>query len=480
MTYMQHPKYPCTAYPLEICNAILELHEVIQAPMPLIGCTVLTALAAAAQGRVKVKLPIGASSKPISIFAVMLGESGERKSVVESYVMEPFHRRDEELASSFKTKLSRFEIEKKLWLKINEQLTRDIVEATQDGDSTDELLEKLLVHGDSKPEKPTRPDLVLQSASTRAVLDALNGRGKSIVLHSDEGDIILKSPLFESSGVLNKGWDGGPVYLDRANGVRIAAHDIRFTFSILVQNNIFRSYQKAKGDHFRDSGFFARCLITAPPSQKGYRFLTGAEPAWRHLPKLHRLITQQLESLPDDRVVPESEQIVYELDDEAKAYWVQLVNDTELQLQPNGHFYDISDFASKACEIAVRISAILHHYSEQTGKVSRDSLVRAAEIVGFHIDEFKRVMTGPAGHISANEDAQKLWQYLYGKHFAYNHMSVPRNILLQYGPIRKNARLQCAIDILAYTRQIWIGRDARGRTFVNSMQVPLPAPAFQG
>lgn len=480
MTYLQHPKYPCTAYPFEICNAIQELHEVIQAPMSLIGSTVLTALAAASQGRVKVKLPIGASPKPISIFAVMMGESGERKSVVESYVMEPFHRRDEAFAGSLKTKLSRFEIDKKLWLKINEELTRDIVKATQDGDSTDELREKLLAHGESKPEKPTRPDFVLQSASTRALLDALNGRGKSILLYSDEGDIILKSPLFESSGVLNKGWDGGPVYLDRANGVRIAAHDIRFTFSILVQNNIFRSYQKTKGDHFRDSGFFARCLITAPPSQKGYRFLTGVAPTWQHLPKLHSLITQQLELLPDDAVVPDSEQVVYELDDEAKAYWVQLVNNTEVQLQPNGNYCDISDFASKACEIAVRISAILHHYSQQTGNISRDSLARAAEIVGFHLDEFRRVMTEPVGHISANDDAQKLWHYLNGKHFAYNHLSVPRNMLLQYGPIRKNARLQCAIDVLAYSRQVWIGRDSRGRSFVNSMQMPLPPLAPQG
>lgn len=474
----QSPQYPLWAYPLEVSNAIWELQKNVKAPMALIGTTVLTALAAAAQGRVKVKLPIGANSRSIAIFAVILGVSGERKTTTESHVMKPFHARDAALQKSFKTKLRRFEIDNKLWTKINDHLINDIVKATQDGDSTEERYEQLLEHETTKPNKPARPGLILQNSSQRAVLNAIDGHGKSVALFTDEGDSVLNSPLFESLGLLNKGWDGGPVYYDRANGVNIAAHDIRFSFSILVQNKIFDAYKKRKGDLLRGSGLFARCLFTAPPSEMGHRFETDQESTWQFLPKLHSLIARELDCIPEDGQVCESEQIVYELDKEAKSYWIELVNRTEVQLQPHGNLQEISDFASKACEIAVRIAAILHHYSEQTGKISRDSLDRAAAIVGFHIDEFKRVMSEPSAYESANDDAQKLWNYLFGKHFAYQNLSVPKNILLQYGPIRNKAQLQCAIDVLVYSKQIWIGRDQTGRTWVNYMQPTTPALGY--
>lgn len=182
----------------------------------------------------------------------------------------------------------------------------------------------------------------------------------------------------------------------------------------------------------------------------------------------------ELQLIPDSNIVPTHEHVVYELDDEAKAHWLSLANSLEAQMQYNGFCHDISDFASKANEIVVRVSAILHHFGEQTGKISCATLMRAAEIVNFHLHEYKRVMAGPDPLVSIHQDAQKLLKFLHENYFSKNIYFVPKNQLLQYGPLRKKLRLESALMMLTASNNLYVNKDTLGRTFVYANLNPAP------
>jgi len=67
-------------------GAARALHEVVKAPMALCCQSVLAAASLAAQAHFDVQLPWG-QRKPLSLFLLTVGESGERKSAVDDVVL---------------------------------------------------------------------------------------------------------------------------------------------------------------------------------------------------------------------------------------------------------------------------------------------------------------------------------------------------------------------------------------------------------
>jgi hypothetical protein len=125
-------------------------------------------------------------------------------------------------------------------------------------------------------------------------------------------------------------------------------------------------------------------------------------------------------------------------------------------------------------EIAGRIAALLHHFTGQEGKISVDTLERALQILGWHLDEFKRVFS-PLGKMPQEIlDAQLLMDYLQSHFFGFGHFVIPKNLVLKNGPLRPVRRMQAALDILISQGRVYIGRDARKRYFINCGPAPVP------
>lgn len=459
------PVYPLHAFPVEARLAIEEIQANIKAPLALIGTSALSAMSAAAQGRVMVKMPVIGTLRPVTAYLLVVADSGERKGGVDAKMFVPLRTRDEMRRAKFAERLLRYRTEYRLWKKVDADLIKKIAKATLVGTSVDELRTVLLEHSRQEPIKPRAGTRLRQNLSMRALLDDLDGDGKSLIILSDEGQIVLEGPLLKSSGFLNKAWDGGPIQLNRANGVHVSAENVSVTFSIMVQGSVLRSHLRKQGDTPRGTGFWARFLITWPESTMGTRFTYDFEPTWDRLTRFHSLIEDMMGDLECEED-EQAEQIVYELDEDARAFWVELVNQTELMIQPWGHMSDIRDFASKACEITVRIATLFHHFSQQTGRISRDTLQRAADIVNYHIHEYKHIFSTSSEVPQVHADAQALESYLQAQYQHNGGQAVPRNNILKSGPVRPKSRFDPALQALVYANKVVVTKDAFRRTWI--------------
>ncbi|MGQ3003535.1 MAG: YfjI family protein [Hydrogenophaga sp.] len=447
------PFYPVHEFPVEARKAIEQVQQNIKAPLALIGASVLSAMSAAAQGRVMVKLPIVGTARPATLYSLVVADSGERKSAVDAKIFEPLKKRDVMRGARYTERLSHYQIEYRLWHKIEADLIKKIVKLTGEGENTEDLRSRLTEHGKCQPVKPGIGTRLRQNLSTRSLLDDLDGEGKSLVILSDEGQIVLEGTLLKSSGYLNKAWEGGPIQMNRANGVRISADNVSITFSIMVQSSALQGHLRKQGDTPRGTGFWARFLITWPESTMGTRFLYDREPTWEKLNDFHANIEAMMGDFEEEDS-GDSEVRVYELDEDARALWVDLVNETELLIQPLGPMSDIRDFASKACEIAVRIAALFHHFSQQTGRISRDTLQRAARIVHYHIHEFKNIFSDSREVPQVYADSASLENYLREQFQRNGGKPIPRTQVLKCGPVRPKERFDPAMQSLEYEQKV--------------------------
>lgn len=91
-----HPiNYPIDAFPKTLRDAILEVQRNLQAPLPLIAMSFLSAMSATAQAQVKVKHPISGQIKPATLYLFAVADSGERKSTVDLKICAPLKTFDE-------------------------------------------------------------------------------------------------------------------------------------------------------------------------------------------------------------------------------------------------------------------------------------------------------------------------------------------------------------------------------------------------
>lgn len=459
---MRH--YPFDAFPPVARKAIEEIQANIMVPFSLVATSVLAAMSTASQERILVKLPVTGESRPVTVYVLVLAGSGDRKSAADNKVFPPIKLRDERREARWRGRLAVYMAERRVWEKVRDDLTKKIAQLALENQSTDELQARLIEHCKTEPSKPRLRTCLRQNASERAVLDDLDGRGNSLALLSDEGEYVLKSPLLSKSGLLNKAWDGGPILMHRAHGLSIRAQDVRMTISIMVQREALLEYLRKQGDAPRGTGFFARFLITWPQSMKGTRFTYGLEPTWERLKDFHARLEDVMGGVDgeDETLEP----IVYELDDDARTYWVELVNGTEAMIQPSGYMSDISDFASKACEIAVRIAALFHHFEKRPGKISRYSLEQAARIVEHHIEEFKMVFSSQHQVPPIFANANTLEIYLRKLYHAGGGRAVQRNEVLKNGPVRPNRRFDPALQVLVSEQKVMITKDSQRRSWI--------------
>jgi hypothetical protein len=90
--------YPIDSLPPVLRNAVLEVQEATQAPLAMVACSAIAATSAACQALIDVRRDEQLKG-PVSLFFVVLGESGERKSTVDSFFIKPlkdFHQRGAE------------------------------------------------------------------------------------------------------------------------------------------------------------------------------------------------------------------------------------------------------------------------------------------------------------------------------------------------------------------------------------------------
>ncbi len=441
--------YPVNAFPKAVREAILEVEGNLKAPRPLIAMSFISAMSAAAQAKIKVIHPLSGQLKPATIFLFVVANSGERKSSVDRLVSAPLHTHDEASEAWHKKALLKYNNQHHRWKSVRRELERRLTNAICNGQPTENLSQQLDEHEKGEPTKPRLRRLVLQDVSERALHDILEGEGESVAIICDEGEIVLRSPLLTKHGAINKAWDGGTLVLNRGNGVNISARDPRVTLSIMAQQSVLKDFLRKRGEASRGTGFFSRFLMAWPESTQGYRFNhPNNEITWEHLSQFHSKISEMLPDASNDLPTRGLTQRCYELDDDAKDIFTEIVNRVESMIQPMQYLNDIHDSASKIGENVIRVAALLHHFSDSEGKISRDTIERAHEIVAFHVNQFKRIFSPDYEQPPIFKDTESIVAYLHRIVWSQGYWSIPRTDVHHSGPVRDYARFGAAIQNL--------------------------------
>lgn len=467
MNQFTTPPYPLNAFHLIMQNAAEEVHRHVQAPDALVGMAFLTTLSVSCQGLIDVRLPTG-QVRPVLLNTMMVADSGERKTGVDSIVSAPIYADDELRAKKYEAAIAEYHIEQRLWKSIDTGICRQITKMTQTGECVDDLRRQLTEHAVKEPAKPRLRRIMRHNATERAIMDALQGDGESIAFMSDEGEVILKGGAMDQTGLRNKGWDGARMLaFDRADSESIVARNPRVTVAFMVQQAVFQAFCAQRGDVIRGSGHWARYLVGCPTSTQGMRFMSYVDPVWVHLPGFHARVTELLEEYGRRIDAGEVERTIVEFSDEARARWIGMVNTTESMLQPWGYLSDIKDFASKSMEIVGRVAALLHWFSKQEGTISVDTLERALAIVEWHLHEFKRIFSPQCAVPQVQVDAQVLERYLHSHYWCNGFSVAPKNDVLKNGPIRPSQRFEAALDFLCAMDRVRVGVDAKRKRYIN-------------
>lgn len=464
------PSYPMDAFLVVVRDAGFELQRNVQAPDAMIGMSLVSAITMACQGLIVVKLPIGLI-RPVTQNMLVVGESGERKSVVDGHVFEPFRDADALIEEAHEAALEAYQVEKDCWQTVKNSIRRQIDKAFRDDKGMSEAKAKLAAHAKLKPKKPRLRTLVRSDITQRAIMNALEGDGESIVIMTDDGESLFKSGAMSNLGVLNRLWDSPKTMpLDRAEQEHVSVLNPRVSIWIMTQEEVLKRYCENRGKLAKGSGHWARYLVGFPLTTKGTRWTTPDELVWEHLPKLHARIRELLVQFQEMKASGKIEREVVEFSDDAKARWIQQANNTEWMIRPGEYMSDIDDFASKTMEIVARLAASMHYFAGDGGKISLDTLERAIDIVGWHVDEFKRLFAAQPVMPLEQKDAHRLahWLRIHVWRGWDSRSWMAKNYLLQYGPVRNRNRLNEALGILNDQSAIWLSQNPKNKQwFVN-------------
>lgn len=452
--------YPMGAFLVIVRDAGYELQRNVKAPDAMIGMSLAIAITMACQGLIVVKLPIG-QIRAITQNMLFIGESGERKSPVDGYVFEPFRDADALIEKKHEAALATYQLEKEWWQTVNKCIHREIDKAYRNGGGMGEAKAKLAAHAMVKPKKPKLRILVRSDITQRAIMDALEGDGESIVIMTDDGESLFKSGAMSNLGVLNKLWDSPKTMpLDRAEQEHVSVLNPRVSIWIMTQEEVLKNYCEKRGKLAKGSGHWARYLVGFPLTTKGTRWIAPDELIWEHLPKFHARIRELLVQFQDKMASGKVEREVIEFSDDAKARWIQQANNTEWMIRPGEYMSDIDDFASKTMEIVARLAASMHYFAGDGGKISLDTLERAIAVMAWHVDEFKRLFGTQPVMPQEQVDAYKVARWLRTHTWRGwdSHSIIAKNFLLKYGPVRNRNRLNAALGILNDQFAIWLSQ----------------------
>jgi len=403
-----------------------------------------------AQGLVEIEKRPGLIS-PIGQFFAVIQPSGERKSASLSKVLTPLSAFATEASTLHKAALAEFDAAMAAWRAEERGIQALIRRKTESFEQLDEERERLREHAKSKPIKPMRFKLVHENVTPTALWSSLAESIPTTSLISDEGHLIISSRALSDPGLLNKAWDSSTLIIDRATAGELVIEKPALTVLLQFQPGVFQKLLEQKGELLRDSGFFARCFVIAPPVMAGSRFLAYTPTLdTQDLVRFHERCTELLKAhMVDDhgQLLPRR---TLAFSPEAQARWDYEHDSIEQAMQPNGFYFQFRDFASKQADKIARLAALLHHFDRCEGEITRDTLERAILIGNWFAGEFVRIFTPPPAVPEGYKNAISVREWLVNFFTTTGCPTVRKNEVLQLGPnpVRAKVALNGALVYL--------------------------------
>jgi hypothetical protein len=434
--YDQPLPYPVERLPAIIREAIEQVADYVQAPMALVAGCALSAVSAAVQTQFSVRRDERLHG-PASLFFLTIAESGERKSSVDSFFMQPLRDWDAHQRK-----------EQKRW----EQMHREQMEAWEASGR----------EGDRPEDVPVVPRMLRGDDTAEALIAHLDKYPIAAVISAEAGVIFgshsMKAENAQRNmGLLNQIWDGGPIREARVGRGETVIESARGTMGLMLQPDLLAKFNEKTDGLGRGIGFFARFLMCHPETTQGTRFYK--EPPEMPEVQAFQVRVAQLLLLPagyDDfgRLIGHC----CSFDTAAKDAWIRFQNEVEELSATDQEYSTIRDVASKAGENAARLACCLHvftTYGEGLTPINRATIDSACALMRWYLDEAVR-FSSSTDVTEEVRNAEKLEEWLCHRVRENPRDAITVNMIRQKGPgaLRGGRRIDDALDLLSDLRRI--------------------------
>lgn len=440
--------------------AVKEIHKNVKAPQSLVFSSVLSALSLVLQGLFDVRKPIGGSSVPVSMYLLVVAESGERKTAVEDVVFKAVKAFQKKRQNEYCEKLSRWEAlnkaretERKVVLK---RLSKNFENGISGGAERAWLIQYEL----ERPKKPRRFKMLYEDSTPEALFAGLYRDLPTAGLIASEGGSVLNGRALGDVKKLSSIWSGSESNIDRVTTESFVLDDVRLTISIMTQETELNLFKKRRGDQARGSGFWARFLVCQPESTQGTRFIQNTSLSWGHVDRFSKRI---LGFLNDNECLLNevaATRTVISFSNEAAERWIEFTNKVESMIGAHGLFEGAGDHASKLADNVARLAALIHCFEGFEGDISVDVVSLSIDVCSWYSRHFIKLFNSrPQVEVDADELVEWLKKYEI-KHGRF----VTKNHVRQFGPncIRNKTRLDSALELI-HSRGV-IGFQSLGRS----------------
>ena len=415
--------YPIEALPPVLLEAVLEYHPYGQQPLALVACAAIGNLALAAQARANVARD-STLSGPISLNFMTIAESGERKTTVDRAFGKAVRAWEREQKDAAAPDITAFKAAQQIFEAKMDGLRRGLSGASSgNGKFSPEALEQQIKDLQARePRPPLVVHLLYEDVTIETLLRDMAAGWPSSAWWSDEGGIVVGGHSFSSEkatyafACVNRMWDGTDI--TSRSRVTTGSFEVRgrrltvsFAFQWTVLTQLIGTGQGAS----RGTGFLARFLMALPESTMGTRFYKEPPAELPMMRAYESMIRAQLESgyaIKEGSEDSEIDPPTLLLSRDAKIIWTRYYDDTERELQANGDFEDVKDFASKSADNAARLAALFHL---ARGRGTNESIAdgdmkSGCVIAAWHLNEARRIMGMQPSQ--QEEEAQRLLTWL--------------------------------------------------------------------
>jgi hypothetical protein len=369
--------------------AAKRISEVIKAPEGMCGQSILAAAALTNQAHADVV--IDGRRIPLSLNAITVANSGERKTGVDKLALCAIREKQKELLVQYEhTKLD-YEEALAAWKSQRAEIRKDKQMSQEAKDSELDALGPM-------PKEPKPSVLLMEEPTPEGLVKQLQIGSPFTGIFADEGGKMIgghgmkDENILRTCATLSSLWDGSPVTRIRAGEDAVVLYGRRVSQHLMIQEFILGSI--FANPTLMGQGILARCLMIWPESTMGTRFYEAVN--LNEDPDLNRFwgaIKAILDTpYPVCEELNELRPRDLPLDSEAKALWIHYHDWIEAAVGENGELVSIQAFSCKAAEQVLRIAgniALIENL--QVPFLTAEHVQAGIELMQYYLSEAMRI-----------------------------------------------------------------------------------------
>jgi len=359
------PDFPVDVLPHVVANMVREVAKATQTDPGMSGAVALGVMATAVGGDVEVHVKTG-YFEPTNLFVAVVARPGERKSAVCTAMTAPLVDLERELVQNTRLLIIQQQMRKDIANKHAEEAkkTAGTADAANRAETTTEAV-AAAQHADDIMVAAV-PQIIADDITLEALGQRLAAQGGRLAIVSPEGGFLATAAgrynkANPDLSILLKAHAGDRIRVDRINRGTDFVEQPALTVMMMVQPGVLAEASR-NNSRFHDSGLFPRFLFVVPPSRLGHRDVNspGLNPATAAAYREHVMAIAR-----ESRVT--TDQHVLTLDAAAYVALMDFARRVEARLGPAGELAPISGWAGKLVGATVRLAALIHVFSRETG-----------------------------------------------------------------------------------------------------------------